>query len=96
MRHYARRVDSSQSDIVDAIRDAGWLVYIIEEPCDLLCFKAGRGFRTIEVKTANRKDGTARLRKDQQEQNEFCALTSTPRITSPEAAIEYLEKSNVS
>ena len=87
---YARRTDTTQADIVTALRAAGWLVWIIEEPCDLLCYRGGI-WRTLECKTANRKNGGYRPRKDQKEQSDFCALTGTARATSPEAAIAALE-----
>jgi hypothetical protein len=88
---YARRVDTTQTEIVDALRKAGWLVWMIEEPCDLLCYHVERGiWRTLECKTANRKDGTYRPRKDQAQQNIFCCITRTPRVTSAEAALEAL------
>jgi hypothetical protein len=85
---YARRKDKSQDEIVAALRSAGWRVWIIGWPCDLLCFKRGRGLRTLECKTARGKAGTAPLRKDQQEQNAFCEITETPRVTSAMEALQ--------
>jgi hypothetical protein len=47
-------------------------------------------WRTLEVKKANRKNGRYKPRNDQAEQNDFCEMTNTPRVTSPQAAIEAL------
>ena len=84
---YAKRKDKSQDAIVAALRDAGWRVWIIGWPCDLLCYKQGRGLRTIECKTGQGKAGKARVRNDQAEQNVFCELTETPRVTCAEEAL---------
>lgn len=87
MTRYARKVDTTQASIVQALRDAGWSVWIIEEPCDLLCWKAGSGFHTLECKTPRNKRGDPRIDKRQVTQNEFLELTGTPRVTSVEAAL---------
>lgn len=84
---YARRKDKSQDAIVAAVRNAGWRVWIIGWPCDLLCFKKGRGLRTLECKTGQGKSGRARVRSDQEAQNAFCELTETPRVTTPYEAL---------
>jgi hypothetical protein len=91
MRGYARKVDLTQSDIVDAIRKAGWLVWIIQEPVDLLCWKQGYGWRLLEAKTPNRADGSYKPRADQEAQNLFCEMTETPRVVSAEQALAALE-----
>ncbi len=86
---YARKVDTTQADIVAALRKAGWLVWIISEPCDLLCFRAGQ-FRTLECKTPRNKAGDPRRDKRQKAQDEFIALTGTPRVTSAEQALKAM------
>jgi hypothetical protein len=89
-RHYARKVDTTQAGIIAALRAAGWLVYPIGEPCDLLCYRAGI-WRTLECKTPKNKRGDPREDKRQARQAEFLAMTNTPRATSPEAAIAALD-----
>ena len=84
---YAKRTDASQKAIVDALRRAGWDGWVIGEPCDLLCWKASRGFRTLECKTPFKKDGSPRKRKDQHKQDEFIALTGTRRACTPFEAL---------
>lgn len=86
----ARKVDMTQAAIVSALRKAGWQVWVIEEPCDLLCFRAGV-WKTLECKSPANKRGDPRVDKRQVKQNEFLAMTKTPRATSPESAIAALE-----
>jgi hypothetical protein len=88
---YARKVDTTQGEIVNALRAVGWQVWIIEEPCDLLCYRAGV-WRTLECKTPRNKAGDPRLDKRQKAQNEFCEATNTPRVTSPAQAIAALSR----
>ncbi len=87
--HYAKRRDLSEPDIVDALEKAGCKVYRAL-PVDLLV-RVPRDppgvLRTLECKTNERKDGTAKLDKRQKEQAEFCALTGTPYVTTAEQAL---------
>lgn len=83
--------DKSEPKIVEAIEKAGWSVWR-KLPTDLLCWKRGKGFRVIEAKTPNGKEPKARIRKDQQAQNDFIELTGIPRVISAEQAIDYLER----
>ena len=85
---YARKPDESQPGIVEALRKAGWRVWIIGRPVDLLCWKAGHGFRCLEAKTAQgKKKPKAVIDKRQKEQIEFINTTGTPRVTSPREAL---------
>lgn len=83
---YGLRKDESQDAIVKAIRAAGWLCFVLHEPCDLLCWKEARGWRTLECKTPT-KTGKRRKRMDQKTQNEFLALTKTPVVLTPFEAL---------
>lgn len=87
---YAKRVDESQRAIRDALRAAGWTVWVIGWPCDLLIWKAGRGFRTIECKSPYNADGSQRKRKDQGDQVEFLQLTGTPIALTAEQALRLV------
>ena len=90
---YAARRDAVEPDIVEAIEAAGCVVYR-ELRCDLLVRKHSDPpgiMRTLENKSHQRKDGSARLDKRQREQAEFCALTGTPYVTTPEEAVEALQ-----
>jgi hypothetical protein len=87
---YARKIDSTQPDIVAALRAAGFMVWLIGTPCDALTWRADKGFQCVEIKTANRKGGKYKPRKDQKAQNDFCELTGTPRVCSPSDAVAAL------
>lgn len=79
---YARRNDESQPKIIEALEKAGWHVWVIGRPVDLLVWKAGKGFRCLEAKTARgKKNPKAVIDKRQQEQIEFIDKTGTPRVT---------------
>lgn len=89
---YARKTDTSQQAIVAALRACGWLVFCVGEPCDLFAYKNGV-WRALEVKTPRNKRGDPRLDKRQAEQAEFCRLTDTPYVTTPEGALQALGES---
>lgn len=97
----AAKTDSSQQEIVDSLRKAGYRVEIIKWPVDLLVGKT-RVYRDIthdevltdwkilELKTPT-KTGKLPKRKDQEKQDEFCKSTGTPRVTNLEQALEALK-----
>lgn len=58
-----RSTDKNQKEIVQALRKAGWRVWIIHEPVDLLV-KRGKVIGVIEVKNP---DGLNRPQKSQTE-----------------------------
>ncbi len=91
LNRYAKKKDLTQDAIVQAIRKAGWEVWIIGWPVDLLCWKPSKGFRLLEVKSKRKKDGTPALKKAQEEQFDFCYLTKVPYVVTPQEAIEALE-----
>ena len=96
LARFAKRTDTTQEAIVKALRAAGWLVWVISKPCDLLCWKAGR-FQALEVKTPyGKKQPKARTDKRQKEQIEFLQATGAPVVTSPmEALLAVGEKVEV-
>ncbi len=59
---YANKRDIAERQIVDALRDAGYLVWILNEPGDLLCQRRDGTQQLIEVKT-----GRGKLSKKQEE-----------------------------
>ena len=91
LRRWAARSDSSRSLIVEAIRKAGWRVWDIRWPVDVLCWRRDKGFRCLEIKTdkGKRKQRIV-IDKRSTDQNEFIELTGTPRVCTPEAALEFL------
>jgi hypothetical protein len=90
---YARKVDSTQPLIVTGLEQAGVKVYVIEEPCDLLCYfwckKHDRHcWQTLECKPLiGVRHPKARRRTDQPEQNQFLEDTKTPVVTSATEAL---------
>jgi hypothetical protein len=88
-RPQIHRADESQSPIIEALEKAGWHVWIIGRPVDLLVWKAGKGFHCLEAKTARgKKNPKPVIDKRQKEQIEFIETTGTPRVTS---AVEALQ-----
>lgn len=84
---YQRRMtrpDSTQTEIVDALRKAGVSVWIIGQPCDLLTHYHGR-WQVMECKPLAK-----RARKDQDEQSQFLAAYAVPIVRTPLQAIEAL------
>jgi len=84
---YARRVDSTQADIVDALESAGVQVWVISRPCDLLTLYRGR-WQPLEVKTPG---PPSRLRRaDQKAQQEFLDQTRTPVVSTASQALDAI------
>jgi hypothetical protein len=81
----ASRRDAAEPNIVSALEAAGFQVWRLVQPCDLLCWRADKGWRMLECKTPT-KTGKQRKRGDQMDQAQFLALTGTPVVkTSTEA-----------
>jgi hypothetical protein len=85
-RRYAQRTDVTKQSIVDELRAVGYTVIDLKHPVDLLVTHQGKWpkntWQMLECKTPNRKDGSVRLRKDQQEQQEFCERHGVRYVTS--------------
>lgn len=85
---FAKRTDTTQKAIVEALRKAGWMVWIIERPVDLLCWKPSKGFHCLECKTPRgKKNPKAVIDKRQVEQIEFIEATGTRRVCTPFEAL---------
>lgn len=90
INRWARKRDTVEPAIVDAIEAAGWLVFLLDRPCDLLCYHATKGFRTLECKTGRGKSLRVIKDKRQKAQTDFLILTRTPIVRTPEEALEAL------
>jgi hypothetical protein len=93
-RALVRRVDSSQLPIVLGLRQAGYRVWQIEEPADLLVYGWSNRLNAfkwtvLECKTPQ-KNGRRLKRNDQKEQDKFLAETHTPVVTTLDEALEAL------
>ena len=83
----AKKVDSSQAEIVAALRQACVTVWIIGQPCDLLTYYRGK-WQPLECKPPDTtKKGTRRLRSDQERQTEFLAAYAVPVVRTPREAL---------
>lgn len=78
---YAKRIDSSQPEIVAALRKAGVDVFIVGYPVDLLTHYKGR-WLPLEAKAVG-----SRPRKDQAAQQALMRACAIPRVTTPEEAL---------
>jgi hypothetical protein len=83
---YARRMtrpDGTQAEIVEGLRKAGIIVYVIGQPCDLLTYYPPlRRWRTLECKPVKKRN-----RNDQEAQEIFLEVTGTPIVRTALEAI---------
>lgn len=93
INRWATRKDTTQAAIVEAIRAAGWLVEVIHKgPFDLACWHPSNIWQPLECKSPRNKKGEPKIDKRQVKQNEFCNRTFIPRVTTPEQAVEFLNR----
>lgn len=86
LARHAKRADTAQAAIVQALRLAGVQVWVIGWPCDLLTLYQGR-WQPLEVKTPT-KTCRRRARNDQQAQAVFLATTGVPVVMTPREALD--------
>jgi hypothetical protein len=87
----AKKVDSSQAEIVAALRSAGVHVEIIGRPVDLLTYYRGR-WLPLETKPAAEpgirvKTRAVRRRNDQERQEAFCHTFGVPIVRTAQEAL---------
>lgn len=96
LNRYAVKRDAGEPAVIDALEAAGWQVWQLDVPCDLLCWKEALGpgtFKTLEVKTGYGRALKPRVRKDQQAQTNFIAITGTPIVRTPQEALRAVGES---
>ncbi len=89
-RRYDAKRDANEPDIVDALKAAGCDVWR-ELPVDLLYrlpSDAPGVLRAMEVKVSM----SEAKRKDRADQAAFCEATGTPYVTTPEQAVEIVNR----
>lgn len=93
LNRYAKQRDITEAPIVQALEQAGFQVFKLDKPCDLLVRKPsdppGR-FQALEVKTVRKKSGVHknRSRKTLRDlQEAFLAQTLTPVVVTPAEAL---------
>lgn len=93
IHRYATRRDSAEPAIIEALEKAGWHVWQLDRPCDLLLWKPELGpgvFRMLEVKTGRGKLLTIANDKRQQAQHNFITSTGTPIVRTPLEALRVM------
>lgn len=92
IHRYDARPDKAQPDIVKAIRNEGWDVYLIRLPCDVMCWHPVLDrWQTLEIKTPE-KNGKHYERAKDAEQRKFCERTNTPVVWTTQMAITALSR----
>lgn len=82
---HAKRADTSTQKIVDELRALHYVVVHVGRPVDLLVTHAkwpANTWKLLECKSHKLKNGQVKLRKDQQDQQEFCAEHNVPYVTT--------------
>lgn len=77
----AARTDSTQKDIVAALRATGAFVWVLRRPVDLLVYY--RGWHVLEAKG----EGWKKPRKDQEAQTAFCKTFGVPIVRTADEAL---------
>lgn len=91
LSRYAKKRDSAEPAIIEALEAAGWLVEQLDTPVDLLCWRGGL-VKLLEVKTGRGKKLTVARDKRQKAQADFLALTGTPIVRTPEEALKAVAR----
>lgn len=89
---YARKRDTSEAGIVQELRKNGYIVLLLNEPTDMLVRHGSWPLNVwvmAEAKTP--KKGKLKLRKDQQEQQEFCSTHGVPYWIDGLSALTWLQ-----
>ncbi len=93
IQRWATKIDSTQTAIVEGLRQVGVRVWIIRQPCDLLCYLWSNPlqrfiWQTLEVKTPyGKRNPKAKMDARQRNQTKFLAETQTPVVTCLEDAL---------
>jgi hypothetical protein len=93
-QRYAAKADKTTQQIVDELRALHYTVIHIGRPVDLLVTHGNwprNTFRLLECKSPKGEKLLVKLRKDQQAQQDFCALHEIPYCTDGLTALTYLQ-----
>jgi hypothetical protein len=92
-RQQVTRTDAAAPEIIEALREAGYWVWVIGRPADALIWHPtfGQGvFKVLEIKTPT-STGKPRKRKDQPKQDAFVAATGVQRVWTVPMAFMALQ-----
>lgn len=85
--------DVTKDAIVEELRNRGYEVHLIGRPVDCLVRHPNwplNTWRLLECKSPSGKAGTLKLRKDQEDQQKFCAEHGVPYAISPLEALHAM------
>lgn len=89
LNRYAKKRDSAEPGIIDALEKVNAEVWQLDEPADLLV-KFRDLWHVLEVKTGRGKNLTVVKDKRQKRQQDFLLLTNTPVVRTPEEALRAI------
>jgi hypothetical protein len=89
LARFAKKRDSSEPAIIQALEAVGAEVWTIDKPVDLL-IRFRKQWHLLEVKTPYGKRQKPRQDKRQEEQIAFLAHTDTPVVTTPMEALRAI------
>lgn len=93
LNRYAKRRDKAEGPIIEALERAGFDVWVLDKPCDIMCRKPtdppGR-FWALEIKTGRKKSGdhiNASHKPQREVQELFLSQSMTPVVCTPMEAL---------
>lgn len=89
LNRYAKKRDTSEPDIITALKCVGAEVWTLDYPVDLLV-RFREKWHLLEVKTPHGKSQKARQDKRQEDQISFIENTRTPVVTTPVEALRAI------
>jgi hypothetical protein len=89
LARFAKKRDTAEPGIIDALEGIGALVYQMDRPADLLV-KHREIWHVLEVKTGRGKSLAIIKDKRQKQQQDFLMLTKTPVVRTPEEALRAI------
>jgi hypothetical protein len=93
LARYAKKRDTAEPGIIDALEGVGALVFQLDTPADLLV-KFRELWHVMEVKTGRGKNLTVIKDKRQKQQQDFLLLTKTPIVRTPDEALRAIGAMN--
>lgn len=92
-KYQKSKPDTSKDAIVEELRNRGYVVHLVGRPVDCLVRHPSwplNIWRLLECKSPSGKAGKLKLRKDQEEQQKFCAEHGVPYAISPLEALHAM------
>lgn len=92
-KYQRSKPDASKDTIVTELRTRGYEVHLIGRPVDCLVRHPSwplNTWRLLELKTPSGREQKLKLRKDQEDQQKFCAEHGVPYAISPLEALHAM------